>query len=82
MSLSRNLSTAFDPSIWLPGDPDAHAQGHTLLETVGSQSQRPRSIGALLSSPIFEWWEWESNRQPSGYWTTHWAKAALIKAGY
>ena len=23
-----------------------------------------------VSSPIFEQWEWESTRQPSGYWTT------------
>ena len=45
---------------------------------VGSQSQRPGSMGVrclaqghlpAVSSPIFERWEWESNRQPSGYWT-------------
>ena len=56
----------------------AHAQGHTLIETNamhwsgnGAANYSTGFTRETSVSPIFEWREWESNHQPSSYWTTH-----------
>ena len=55
---TQKLSSAFNPSRLAPGAPRPwQGGGLTPLQ--------------LLVSPIFEWQEWESNRQPSGYWMIH-----------
>jgi len=35
------------------------------------KARRWTATPPAVTSPNFEQWDWESNRQPSGYWTTH-----------
>ena len=79
------LLSTFNPSRLAPVE-HTHTHGdrcHTLERWAADHSPQgsmgaPRSwqgtINATppaVSPPIFEWWEWESNHQPSGCWTTH-----------
>ena len=78
---TRNLSSAFNPSRLAPVD--THAHGHTsvgshsqrpgsmgygaLLKGTSAVTRRWTATPPAVSSPIFDWWEWGSNRQPSGW---------------
>jgi len=42
-----------------------------LLKGTSAVARRWTATPPAGSSPIFEQWEWESNRQPSGHWTIH-----------
>jgi len=74
---TQNYSSAFNPSRFTPVGTHTCTGSHTLRQMPYSlawwaaiHNARGADVGGG-SSPVFEQWQWDLNRQLSGKWTTH-----------